>query len=249
MLRLQLYAITATITVFLVSCSNKVEDPKPELRVCSECLTSQAEHPLIPLDVGNTWVYEYTEYDSDGNVILHDPDFELVVEETRTFMDQQWYYIRIGDVIPHETGWAVTYFLARNSEAGFCVGSVFQGVFMQYLHPASVDEDYYEVLGDSAACQWFEFGDDSAEVTVPSGTYNCHYYISAPLTEIPCLSYNAPGNPHYGVGGDKLYERIRFFANQFIRPGLGIVKFETRAVGDAFLLQKWVLKETNVSIQ
>ena len=121
---------------------------------------------------------------------------------------------------------------------------------MQFKYPVEPEEDYLEVIGDSSGWQSFLVVTDSTDVTCPLGTYTCLYYLSLAGKDSagrPVLTYEAPGLPYYGIFHGDLYNRVRFSARHYVRPGLGVVKAETRGVEQYGLLQEWVLTAVNIT--
>ncbi|MFH1373447.1 MAG: hypothetical protein ABII79_06620 [bacterium] len=216
---------------------------QPQIVICEACREDTPENPLVPLEIGYYWTYEYTEYDSAGNVISVDHEFICRVVKDRDWLGQKWYFMAYQCFDPECHSYS--YLLVRNSQAGYCVGADKQVALMQYKYPVQVDESYCDRLEGPCSGQSFALVSDTASIEVPAGTFECLLYLGIVASDSlnnAVVSYRAPGCPLYGATTTKKYSTLHY-----VVPGVGVVRTDVRALGThQYLMQRWELKQTNV---
>ncbi len=218
---------------------------KPHIVICEACREDTPENPLVPLEVGYYWTYEYTEYDSTGNVISVDHEFTCRIVKDRDWLGQKWYFMAYYCFDPECRSYS--YLLVRNSPAGYCVGADRHVALMQYKYPAQVYETYCDHLEEGPCSgQSFTLFSDTATIEVPAGTFECLVYqgrVASDSLYNALVCYLAPGCPLYGATSIKKYTTLHY-----VVPGIGIVRMDVRAHVPLqnYLMQRWELKQTNV---
>jgi hypothetical protein len=125
---------------------------------------------LMPLKIGNQWIYRAVSLDSLGNVQNSDTSTFKIVRDT-SIQNEKWYFIG-RDSTARE--------LLTNRSDGLWYmrltssGTVAQSVVLFAKHPANVNDTW---LGpDSTTAKLLA---KNVSVTVPQGTYSCFQYTYA----------------------------------------------------------------------
>ena len=159
---------------------------------------------LIPLSVGNYWVFEQTNYDSLGNMTSIEPHdtIEIVGDTT------------IGGII-----WSYKYYLGvllayRNSPAGILIRLVSKNsdatVKLIYKFPAEITDTYpYPVV-------WFGV----SPTRLVDSLYQCFVMARDTLVTVPAGSFQCYKYRYIDIGGPYLHD-------VYIAPEHGWVKTET----------------------
>ncbi len=188
------FAILFTgLTVLILGCgkSDETADVPPP---------AVPEGDIWPLEIGNTWAYLATEFDSTGAVRrTYASSFDVL--RTSLSKDREWFDLRVtrdGKPVGHG-------YLLSNEADGLwhSGGSPSVQSYMVAKYPASAGETF-PYAGDTASMYKVISADTS--ITVPSGTYRC-------------LMYRVT----YSTSGTKPFV---FTLTDYYCPGVGWVKSE-----------------------
>ncbi len=131
------------VSFFFISCKNENELVDPPID------TSQ----IIPLKVGNFWTYQYTHYDTLGNIISVSSVTTRVISDT-VINGKQAFLFNSGDVF-----W--------NDDSGFWIKSYQKSPILEYKYPANIGDYYNNYI--TVICS------DSL-ITSPRGNFKCYGY-------------------------------------------------------------------------
>ncbi len=171
----------AAVMLMLVGCGDKKESEEPAIDLGLD--VRRVGNIIMPLEVGNAWVYQIYALDTAGNALrLASIDTLMVVEDT-TVNYERWFRVT---GLPRTEGWVI------NREDGFWFARPNEQPFLFAKFPAEVGDRYTSTIGQVEAHT--TLAAISVEVTVPAGTYLCHKYIQkiGPL-EATTNYYFAPG--------------------------------------------------------
>jgi hypothetical protein len=142
---------------FLLSCTedDKLVDPPGE-----------GDNLIIPLDVGNYWIYEVT---IASNGIVHSRGEEQLEVIDQVFMENAfWFQLSNSQLLLGE--------LYANTAVGLETSR--QGGTSQMLlkYPAELEDEYTLNEGSGMEYSVTVLGADEL-ITVPGGSYECYYYL------------------------------------------------------------------------
>jgi len=139
--------------------------------------SSSGEQPW-PLHVGNTWVYRWTEFDTNEVALRTGYDTTIVTRDT-IIAGNTWY-----QGVPASTS------LLRNASDGVWMMSAGHPILV-WKYPATVGESYTFVWAGTTYQCWVQATDTS--LTVPEGTHTCHEYRSYSYSQVQEVDYLSPG--------------------------------------------------------
>jgi len=182
-----------TFCFAIISCKNSTD------------IGTQSQGVIMPLALGNTWIYIDHGYDSNGHLIVPSPSDTLLINDTITYgkdvlyipRDRKIYYINKAD------GLWIRY--------DFDSKEIFQAKYPTkvgdiYRHDSYIltKESSPDPLGEVAAD--YIVSSTTESVTVPAGTFICY-------------KYNAD---YYDTASHQLLDRF----NTFYAPNVGLIKEE-----------------------
>ena len=224
MIKSRIFFITIVIMVLLSSCdlfNNEQEKPPGE---------------LVPLAVGNYWVYEYTYLEVIKDTIRYE-----VTAEVEVPIGDTSYTAYAANFVPFPEGLEPYYWLRRNGANGlYLMGGISDTdtLFVnnvEYKLPAAVGETFTSPRV-SFSFDRFEFYqsdtlsitliDDDREVVTPAGKFECYVY-----------------NFQLDAGDDV---EVDFDYYLFYSPGVGLVKQEERNERSQYISTELILIEYRV---
>lgn len=152
----------------------------------SSCSKSNPTGPsgnmqILPLKVGNTWIMQYTGYDTTGAALGTVYDTATVASDT-VVSGVTWY---------HVSSLVIDGLFANKSDGLWGLGPTAGGsVVLKY--PANAG-DTWNVQADASTNYTVVLQSDSASVTVPKGTYSCYDYKMIINSEPEIEVYMCPG--------------------------------------------------------
>lgn len=136
---------------------------------------------IIPLKIGNQWVYQNIYYDSLGTVIFESPDTVTISRDT-TIRGEKWYTLRgsIGysfDVINRVNGYSY--------DGGATI--------LQYKYPANLNDRYQTFI--ATPTDTMVVASLNAATSTIAGTFTCYQYnrFVPSRTSIRQISWVEPG--------------------------------------------------------
>lgn len=167
--------------------------------VCVGGLAIAEENPaqLIPLQVGNTWVYSQSKSDKSGGILQLEDAYARVVEEKKVG-DKTWYkYLEFGD----------NYWVRNDTGGQYEADCFFTGT--------SPDKDTEEYLFLRYPVQ-----DTPIKYEVPSGdvmnVVSESVAVKTEAGEFRCY--------HYRIVDSEVESEVEFTVDLFISPGKGLVR-------------------------
>jgi hypothetical protein len=88
----------------------------------------------IPLEVGNEWVYEVTDYDTKGKSLTTAPYRRSVLKDT-TIENSTWYVLSDGSIVQNSRDGYVYYNTADNEHVMIYQGPDYGGIGYMYKYP------------------------------------------------------------------------------------------------------------------
>lgn len=152
-------------------------------------LDNSSSGEIIPLKVGNRWVYKLTQFDEEGDVLGSD-QYAARVDRDTVLNNETWYFlVDANRILALATNRADGYWVR---EVTVLAGAVV-GVGEPYLsakYPATVgemypnDDDYVTTVTSTGT-----------EVSIPAGAHDCYQYLrmSATRPYESTFYYRAPG--------------------------------------------------------
>jgi hypothetical protein len=163
---------------------------------------------LMPLKIGNFWVFETTYYDTSGSIMGVDTTGFMVVRDT-TINNEKWYFIGFDSTAKE---------MISNRSNGLWYARLASGTdsaiapYLYAKYPASVN--YSWLLSDSSKVKVMSIDTSLALPTIPDTNFRCYLY----------------GHIEKGA------TRSLYF--KFIAPGIGFVRdaaYDTTASGRMYL--------------
>jgi len=195
---------------------------------CSTEPSQESPAEIVPLTIGNTWIYQSKMYDSSDAMIDQWIDTTRIIGDS-TINGEKWFWFNWNFYVSSST------YLIKNTPTGYCQfdrNLLINAPVLNYKYPAK-SGDVYNVI--------FQFKDSiwsfqrtvvtvDTEVIVPSASYSCLLYYNP---RVPLTSATEVTEQEY-----------------FIATGTGIVKenrFRTSFSGRRYLwsateLTKAILK-------
>ena len=184
------------------------------ISICLGCDTSVEYHPsepLMPLAVGNTWIYS-SWY---GTPTLAD-SFMFVIDKDFRMADGSLAYRRIskslGEILP-SFGW-----LYRNQSGGlYCLGGLSDTdtMFTEFL-----DREYPAIPGSSRVVPRLVFVPSTGQFAIPESLIvsveSVHWPVSTPAGNFNCVVYKYNYRPQEDVVAS-------WNVYQYYCPGVGLV--------------------------
>ncbi len=130
----------------------------------ADCIPDTVTHVIVPLAVGNIWLYHKVEYNSSGTVIAEYDTSSSIVSDT-LIVDSIWYIVEDG------TG-ALPSNIATNWDDGLWTYAADStpSELLALKFPTTIGDSYpyYNVT--------VHVDDTALSVTVPAGMFTCYYY-------------------------------------------------------------------------
>lgn len=117
---------------------------------------------IIPLEIGNQWIYKNVYYDSAGTPTLNVLDTVTIIKDT-TISGEKWFRLQ-GSV-------GYSYDVIHRADGYYYYGG---GAILQYKYPANLNERYQTYIAtptDTMVVASF-----NSITTVQAGTYTCYQY-------------------------------------------------------------------------
>ncbi|MCK5126538.1 MAG: dockerin type I repeat-containing protein [candidate division Zixibacteria bacterium] len=145
------------------------------------CVEDSADTTIVPLALGNQWVTIVTEYNSSGSVIGTSTGTGIIVGDT-LIDDYVWYFLET-DTAGVDTS------VTTNKIDGLwgLTDSVSNPEVLLLKYPATASESYglYQATVTVESV--------STAITVPAGTFDCHYYrVHVPIIGTLAKVWAAP---------------------------------------------------------
>jgi hypothetical protein len=160
------------ILIAIIGCGDDDENPIVTQLMNGDCLNSNPDCEIIPLAVGNSWVWEEIYYNSSGTEIGRDTLDDQVTRDS-VVNSEVWYFI------------PPVWFCNRAD--GIWYLDLSQGLW--YKYPAGVGDQY----GGSPASPNTEVLDVDKRVTLDLGIFSCYEYLILGATRDTSFAYVAPG--------------------------------------------------------
>ena len=129
----------------------------------ADCEVVIPDPEIVPLSIGNNWMYHVVEYNSSGGITDEYDTTSTVVDDT-VLVDSIWYVV--------EDGTGAMSGIVSNWDEGLWTHSPDStpSEILALKFPATIGDSYpvYSVT--------VHIDDTDANITVPAGTFNCYYY-------------------------------------------------------------------------
>jgi hypothetical protein len=203
------------------------------LAACDDSAVEPPPPPLLPLEVGQTWVFEHTRIRASGPDAgtVTDGGLDTLRVAADTLIEGETWY-RLEAYSSFGRGCLGGYYTTRDGDVWhWYYPSDPEGAYLQYRYAVDAGASYPYEVPDATATATVR--DTDVQQTVPGGTFTAYWYS---------IDYDVlEGRPV----SDAMPPMERFLA-----PGVGFVRFEsplfTLGEGDEFILHstlRWDLVE------
>ncbi|MBI5326014.1 MAG: hypothetical protein HZB41_12210 [Ignavibacteriae bacterium] len=207
------------IALIFISCEQSEVHDKYQPILYNYILTNQTKSVIMPLHIGNRWIYQVSDFNSKGDLINSGYDTIYVVKDTligyERWFNVKWInYNNLRIITNTDIGLSDKYSIC----GGYSNNEVFYPAYyssylickyenFRYLVPPP----YNDTIGDFVTVSAYYWCDIESNkiINVNAGSYNCYQYTL--WTEIICKYFN--------------------FANTIIcryyyTPDIGLIRFE-----------------------
>ncbi len=173
--------LAAIVILTLLGCSSKKEsEEEPSIDITPG---QRVGNIIMPLEIGNMWVYNIYGLDTANNQLRVIKVDTLSVVSDSIINRDRWYYI---GGLQRTEGWV------QNRKDGFWFALPGTQPFLFAKYPAQAGDTFTSLIGSSTART--TVAGTGVEVKSPAGTYYCYKYVQkvAPMDVITNY-YFAPG--------------------------------------------------------
>ncbi len=172
--------LTGIVILTLLGCSSKKESDEPSIDISPG---QRVGNIIMPLEVGNMWVYNVYGLDTAKNELRAILIDTLSVISDTLINRERWFYI---GGLQRTEGWVM------NRKDGFWFALPVGQPFLFAKYPAEPGDTFTSLIGASTAQTTVE--GTGVEVKSPAGTYYCYKYVQKvmPLNAVTNY-YFAPG--------------------------------------------------------
>lgn len=167
--------ILASLFLILVGCSDDdTTGPNEPVLINAACIAPGSDCEILPMAVGNEWIYEYILFNPDSSIIAIDTAVLGFVRDT---------------IIDNETWYLAPPAMYINRSDGCWAGEITGEQKGLYLYPGQPGDTF-----SCVDCAWgYQLVSVTDTVTIGLGTYLCYKYRSDSQTGEVAYNYVAPG--------------------------------------------------------
>jgi hypothetical protein len=163
--------------------------------------------PLLPLEVGRAWVFEYSRIRPDGSIAETGTDTVRVVADT-LIAGETWHRLAVSVASDAARACLAGYYTTRDGDVWYWPDPSGAPAYRQYLYPAAAGASYPYAKPDAVAIATVVATD--APLAVPAGTFDSYWYD---------IDYDALAGYPVAAATPPV--------PRYLAPGVGFVRFES----------------------
>jgi hypothetical protein len=172
--------LTGIVILTLLGCSSKKESEEPSIDISPG---QRVGNIIMPLEIGNMWVYNIYGLDTASNQLREILVDTLAVVHDTIINRERWFYI---GGLQRTKGWV------SNRKDGFWFALPGGLPFLFAKYPAQPGDTFSSLIGSTMTHTTLE--GTGEEVKSPAGTYYCYKYVQKVVpSDIITNYYFAPG--------------------------------------------------------